>query len=70
MAGIDPTLILAFQHRVDCDQCAVLKDADLDRMVLDLDNPAPCGVGNAVLIAAYRAMPSWLIRRSTVRTAS
>ncbi len=54
MAGIDPTLVLAFQHRVDCDQCAVLEDANLDRMVLDFDNPAPCGVGNTVLIAAYR----------------
>ena len=54
MAGIDPALVLAFQHRVTGDQLAVLEDTDLGRMVLNLDDPASCCVGYAVLIAAHR----------------
>ncbi|CAM4175052.1 hypothetical protein PAYE108092_21000 [Paracoccus yeei] len=53
MAGIDPALVLAFQHRVAGDQCAILEDPDLGRVVLDLDDAPPGGVGNAVLVAAH-----------------
>ena len=52
MAGIDALLVLALEHRVTCDQLPVLEDAHLGRMVLDLDDPAPGGVRDAVLIAA------------------
>ena len=51
MAGIDPSLVLALQHGMAGDQLAILEDPDLGRMVLDLDDPPPRGVGNAVLIA-------------------
>ena len=54
MAGIDTTLVLAFQHRMAGDQLAILENPNLGWVVLDLDDPTPRGVGNAVLIAAYR----------------
>ena len=52
MAGIDALLVLALQHRMAGDQPAVLEDAHLGRVVLDLDDPAPGRIRNAVLIAA------------------
>lgn len=57
MAGIDPALVLALQHRVACDQLAVLEDSNLGGMVLDLDNPPPCCVGDTVLIASNSDHP-------------
>jgi len=36
------------------DQLAIFEDPDLGRVVLDLDDPPPRGVGNAVLIATDR----------------
>ena len=52
MAGIDPALVLALQHRMARDQLAVLEDPNLGGMVLDLDDPPPCGVRNTVLVAS------------------
>jgi hypothetical protein len=52
MAGINPTLVLALQHWVAGDQIAILEDPNLSRMVLHLDDPPPCCVGHAVMIAA------------------
>ena len=54
MAGIDPSLVLALHHRMTGDELAILEDPNLGRVVLDLDDPPPRSVGNAVLIAAYR----------------
>ena len=54
MAGIDPSLVLALQHGMAGDQLAIFKDQNLGRVVLDLDDPPPRGIGNTVLIAAYR----------------
>ena len=54
MAGIDPSLVLALQHGMAGDQLAILEDPNLGRVVLDLDDPPPRGVGNAVLIATHR----------------
>ena len=54
MAGIDAALVLALQHRMAGDQMAVLEDPNLGRMVLNLNDPPPCRVGDAVLVATNR----------------
>ena len=51
---VDPPLVIAFRHRVDCDLCAVFEDAGPGPMVTDLDDPASFGAGHAVVIAACR----------------
>jgi hypothetical protein len=48
MTWIDPAPVLAFQHRMTGDQLSILEDPDLGRMVLNLDDPPPCGVWHAV----------------------
>jgi hypothetical protein len=53
MAGIDPSLVLAFQHGRAGGQLAILEDPNLGRVVLDLDDPPPRRVRNAVLIAPF-----------------
>lgn len=54
MAGIDPSLVLALQHGMAGYELTILEDPNLDRVVLDLDDPPPGGVRNAVLIATHR----------------
>jgi hypothetical protein len=54
MAGIDPALVLALQHRMAGDQSTLLEDPHLGRMVLDLDEAAPGRVRHAVLVAPDR----------------
>ena len=54
MRRIGAALVAAFEQRMAGDQQAVLEDPHLPRVVLDLDDALPGGVGNAVEIAADR----------------
>jgi hypothetical protein len=51
MAGIDPALVLAPQHRMARYQIAVFEYPDLGRVVLNLDDPSPRRVGDPCILS-------------------
>lgn len=57
MRGIDPALVLAFQDRVRSNLGTVFEDSSLVGVVLDLDDPLPRRIRDAVEIAVDRDHP-------------
>ena len=53
MCRVEVFLVAAFERSMGGDERAVLEDADLVGEYVNIEDPATCGVGDAVEIAAH-----------------